>query len=169
MFDRLLCLYDLPLPEDPKGYTGAVEFQTKNFDNFLDYYKIDQDGKFWFLKKENKGSKWIPHQITDTITIRNSHIYDYNEKYDYSIVYEIVIIKGVLDSAKIIDFTVNLNEDRKKLIDELNERDNFEQTFLYKYCFSYYNRTLNYLFKLVFKLLDLMYKLAWRIENKLRI
>lgn len=170
MFDKLICLYELPLPVDSKGYTGAVDFQTKNFNNLLDYYKIDRDGKLWFSKKELKGNKWVLcENITDTITIRNSYKYDYNEKYDYSIVYEIVIIKGILDSAKIIDFTVSLNEDRKKLIDELNQREIFENTFLYKYFFYFYNRSLNYIFKLIFKLLDITYNIMWKIENRLRI
>lgn len=170
MFDKLLCLYKLPLPENPKGYTGAVDFQTKNFNNFLDYYKIDDDGKLWFLKKEPKRSKWVfCENITDTIIIRNSYKHDYDEKYDYNIEYEIVIIKGILDSAKIIYFDAILNSDRKKFIDELNKRDEFENTILYRYFLIYYNIIIKHLFKLIFKLLDVIYKLAWKIENKLRI
>ena len=32
MYDSIICKYPLPMPEDPKGYTGSREFQSKDLD-----------------------------------------------------------------------------------------------------------------------------------------
>ena len=56
MYDSIDCHYSLPMPEDPKGYTGSYGFQTKDFDCGLDLYVIDKDGR---LSIERRETEWI--------------------------------------------------------------------------------------------------------------
>ncbi len=40
MYDSIECKCFLPMPDEPKGYTGSHGFQTKDFDCSLDIYII---------------------------------------------------------------------------------------------------------------------------------
>ena len=57
MFDTVVCKYKLPMPEDPKGYSGSDDFQTKDFECLLDNYEIREDGTIWH---ENVVYDWVP-------------------------------------------------------------------------------------------------------------
>lgn len=188
MFDRLTCLYKLPLPEDPKGFTGVTEFQTKSLNNFLDHYKIDQEGMLWLSTRKSdfnvvknidgdnffiEKHDWIfCDNITNTIEIHNS-IHNENKDYDYWINYELVVIKGKVDGVKIISFEATSNAERKvrvnNLIKSFEKRDQFENTFLYKNLFKYYNNFITSLFTSIRHLVDYLSKMLWKLENKLRI
>lgn len=188
MFDRLTCLYKLPLPEDPKGFTGETEFQTKSFNNFLDHYKIDEEGMLWFSTRKSdfnvvknidgdnlfiEKQDWIfCDNITNTIEIHNS-IHSENKDHDYWISYELVVIKGKVDSVKIISFESTPNAERKDRVSELiksfEKRDQFENTFLYKIFFRYYNNFITSLFTSIRNLIDFSSKMLWKLENKLKI
>lgn len=59
MFDEINCKYPLPMPADPQGYTGSVDFQTKSLNNALDKFEIREDDTLWILNvtediKQNK-------------------------------------------------------------------------------------------------------------------
>ena len=56
MYDSINCEYPLPMPEDPKGYTGAFGFQTKDFDCALDIYIINKEGQ---LLVERRETEWV--------------------------------------------------------------------------------------------------------------
>lgn len=188
MFDRLTCLYKLPMPEDPKGFSGTTEYQTKSFNNFLDHYKIDDEGILWIsthksdfniIKNINDSdffvekNDWVAcNNITNTIEIHDS-IHSEDKEYDYWISYELVIVKGKVDSAKIISFEATPNAERKDRVNELiksfEKRDRFEQTFLYRNLFKYYNNFITSLFTSIRHLIDFSSKILWKLENKFRI
>ena len=55
MFDSVQCNYPLPLPLDvvdlyPDLY--EKEFQTKDLENLLDHYILNEDGELLWIKKE---------------------------------------------------------------------------------------------------------------------
>lgn len=59
MFDSIKCEYPLPLPEgvEKLGFIQKdIEFQTKDFENLLDYYTIRENGE---LYKTNSKYKWV--------------------------------------------------------------------------------------------------------------
>lgn len=188
MFDRLTCLYKLPLPENPKGFTGVTEFQTKSFNNFLEHYKIDEEGMLWLSTRKSDFNvlkniesndlfiekyDWILcDHVTNTIEIHNS-IHNEDKEYDYWISYELVIIKGKVDAVKILSFEASLNTERKDRVNELikafEKRDRFENTFLYKKIYSHYNKIIISLFRSFRELLNFISKISWKIEDKLRI
>lgn len=188
MFDRLTCLYKLPLPEDPKGFTGVTEFQTKSLNNFLDHYKIDEEGMLWLSNRKSDFNvlknidsedffvekyDWVfCDHVTNTIEVHNS-IHSEDKEYDYWISYQLVIIKGKVDSVKILTFEATLNAERKDRVNELiksfEKRDQFENTFIYKNIFIYYNNFITSLFTSIRNLIDFLSKILWKLENKLKI
>ena len=47
MYDTVICKYPLPMPDDPKGYAGSDDFQTKDLDLALATYIIDENGQLF--------------------------------------------------------------------------------------------------------------------------
>ena len=56
MYDSIDCQYPLPMPDDPKGYTGSFGFQTQDFECALDIYIIDKDGQLFLEQRE---TEWV--------------------------------------------------------------------------------------------------------------
>ena len=83
MFDTILCKVSLPMPDDPKGYSGSSSFQTKDFDCALDNYIIDENNNLLivqtdafifdtdyteFLEYSYVGAPWHSHLINRNLT-----------------------------------------------------------------------------------------------------
>lgn len=171
MYDTVECDYELPQPEDPKGYKNQTAFQTKDFDCTLSYYRIDSDGNLFENKTEVEyvegdeppGSllktlghckvtkKWNePVNITTTI-----RMYDYthsnNTQFDYWIEYEVCFVDGKLRSVKLVNFETHDNTSRKKQ-HELFEKQlaasiEYKKTFRYRYFGKHYNFVVNFIFR----------------------
>ena len=193
MYNSVDCEYPLPMPEDPKGYTGSDGFQTKDFECALDVYIIDKDGQ---LLLERRDTEWIEgdpnsksfldkmghiktvktwlEPLTNTCTIQ---FYDYIESnktnYDYFITYEAVFINGKISSVKIINFEANDNAKRKirdaEFAKENKENYEFRQTWQYKYFVKPYNRSVSYIFFKTIKGLSFLSTLLYKIERNIRI
>ena len=193
MYDTIICKYPLPMPDDPKGYTGSHDFQTKDLDLALSSYDIDENGQLFIHRHEgewiegNKNSeslfgrmghfkttkRWLEElNITTTIVF-----YDYqhsqNTDYDYFIEYETVFVNGKMTSAKLIKFEANNNAERKKKDIEFEEKlkrhHEFIKTWKYKYFVKPYNKIISYSFR---KLSKVSYNLSYfisKIERKIRI
>ena len=193
MYDSIICKYPLPMPDDPKGYTGSEDFQTKDLDLALSSYDIDENGQLfihryegeWEQGNENSNSpigklgyykitkKWL-EQLNSTITII---FYDYqhsqNTDYDYFIEYEAVFVNGKITSVKLITFEAKNNAERKRKDIEFNEKlkkhHEFIKTWKYKYFVKPYNNIISYSFR---KLNKVSYNLSYfisKIERKMRI
>ena len=157
MFDDIRCKYPLPMPENPQGYTGSQEFQTKDLDCIMDYYEIREDGSLWvekreteFIKGDPKGKtfserfgqiktlkKWF-EQVNITTTILMYHYAEYNDRdYDYDVEYSVEFVGGKLNNVKLVSFNAFDNKQRKILHEkhkkELAEWYNYTQTKKYKY------------------------------------
>lgn len=193
MYDTIICKYPLPMPDEPKGYSGSHDFQTKDLDLALALYIIDENGQLSIERREgewvegNKNStslleklgyfkttkKWL-EQLNSTITIV---FYDYqqsdNTDHDYFIEYEAVFVGGKITSVKLIKFEATDNAERKKKDIEFNEQmkkhHEFIKTWKYKYFVKPYNKTISFIFRKMSKTAyDLSYILN-RIENKIKI
>lgn len=141
MYDTVNCEYDLPMPDDPKDFSGTRSFQTKDLGECMQQFTIKEDKSLWINKQEierengnPKGKTFFekigkikvvkawnePYEITDTI-----NIYDYIQSdvsdYDYFIEYRLVIEKGFVNEEKIIEFTSTPNAERKKSDKRLKE------------------------------------------------
>ena len=193
MYDSIVCQYPLPMPDNPKGYSGSDDFQTKDLDLALSTYTIDENGQLfihrfegeWEQGNENSDSpigklgyykttkKWL-EQLNSTITII---FYDYqhsqNTDHDYFIEYEAVFINGKITSVKLITFEAKNNAERKRKDIEFNEKlkkhHEFIKTWKYKYFVKPYNNIISYSFR---KLSKVSYNLSYfisKIERKMRI
>ena len=193
MYNSVDCEYPLPMPEDPKGYTGSDGFQTKDFECALDVYIIDKDGQ---LLLERRDTEWIEgdpnsksfldkmgyvktiktwlEPLTNTCTIQFYDYIDSNKTdHDYFITYEAVFINGKISSVKIINFEANDNAKRKirdaEFAKENKENYEFRQTWQYKYFVKPYNRSVSYIFFKTIKGLSFLSTLLYKIERNIRI
>lgn len=193
MYDTIICEYPLPMPDDPKGYTGSEDFQTKDFDQSLATYTIDVNGQLFILRFEGewepgnkdsdsfigklgyfKTTKTWQEQLNTTSTIVfYDYIHSENTDYDYFIGYEAVFVVGKITSVKLTEFTATHNAERKKKDEEyeirLQEHREFIKTYRYKYFVRPYNRTISFIFRQLGKI---SYKLPYllnRIERKIKI
>ena len=193
MYDTIVCKYPLPIPDDPKGYTGSDDFQTKDLDLSLSNYTIDENGQLFIHRFEgewepgNKDAdsfigklgyfkttkKWI-EQLNTTITVI---FYDYqqsnNTDYDYFIEYEAVFVNGKITSVKLIEFTATHNAERKIKDAEFNERlkkhHEFIKTWRYKYFVKPYNKTISFIFHKTSKAFNNLSYILNRIEVKIKL
>ena len=193
MYNSVDCHYPLPMPEDPKGYTGSHGFQTKDFECALDVYIIDKDGQ---LLIERRDSEWIEgdpngksfldkmghvktiktwlEPLTNTCTIQFYDFIDSNKTdYDYFITYEAVFINGKISSVKIINFEANENAKRKirdaEFAKKNKENYQFRQTWQYKYFVKPYNRVISFIFFKTIKVLSFLSTTLYKIERNIRI
>lgn len=157
MYDSIICKYPLPMPEDPKGYTGSREFQSKDLDCTLSFYEIREDGSIWEEKREteyvpgNDKAKTFWGKIGHLKTIKTwfeplqinnfINIYDYQQNnkgdYDYDIEYRIRFENSKIVDVKLVDFEAIDNTSRKKLHEE-NEKTwlkwiEYKKTYRYRY------------------------------------
>ena len=193
MYDTIICEYPLPMPDDPKGYTGSDDFQTKDFDQSLTTYTIDKNGQLFIHRFEgewepgNKDSDsfigklgyfkttktWQEQLNTTTTIVFYDYIHSENTDYDYLIEYEAVFVVGKITSVKLTEFTATHNAERKKKDEEydirLQEHRKFVKTYRYKYFVRPYNQTISFIFRQLGKI---SYKLPYllnRIERKIKI
>jgi hypothetical protein len=193
MYDNIICKYPLPMPDDPKGYSGSNDFQTKDLDLSLSTYTIDENGQLFIHRFEgewepgNKDSdsfigkighfkttkKWL-EKLNSTITII---FYDYqksdNTDYDYSIEYEAIFVEGKITSLKLLGFRATENAERKindaEFNKQLREHHKFTKTRRYKYFVKPYNKIISYIFRKFRKAsCDLSFFLN-KIERKIKI
>jgi len=192
MFDTIICKYKLPMPDDPKGYSGRESFQTKDLECGLSTYEIDSAGQLFICKSEghfvegDKASKsffdrighfkitkeWL-EPIFNTTEI---HMYDYvnsNTEYDYSIEYKITFIKGIVDRVEIFDFDAEPNE-KRKLRDIAFKKENeewieFTKTCKYKYFVKPYNKSIRFIFRKTSNILSFLVEKTWILERKFLI
>lgn len=193
MYDTIVCKYPLPIPDDPKGYTGSDDFQTKDLDLSLSNYTIDENGQLFVHRFEgewepgNKDAdsfigklgyfkttkKWL-EQLNTTITVV---FYDYQQSnstdYDYFIEYEAVFVNGKITSVKLIEFTATHNAERKIKDAEFNERlkkhHEFIKTWRYKYFVKPYNKTISFIFHKTSKAFYNLSYILNRIEVKIKL
>jgi hypothetical protein len=193
MYDTITCKYPLPTPNDPKGYVSSATFQTKDLDLSLNSYIIDENGQLFIERFEgewsegNKDSESIigrmsQHRITKewleqlniTATV---DFYDYQQSndtsYDYYIKYEVILINGVANEVKLIDFEATDNAVRKKRAEEsLKEREEwqrFSKTRIYKYFVCPYNKSIRFIFRKLSKILSFFSSKIWILERKFLI
>jgi hypothetical protein len=168
MYDSIDCQYPLPMPDDPKGYTGSFGFQTKDFDCALDIYIIDKDGQLFLEQREMEWVEGNPNgkgfleksgyaktvktwlePLNNTCTVE---FYDYshsnNTDYDYWIVYNAIFINGKLSEVKLTTFEATANSERKKkdieFHNKLRKWGEFTKTRRYKYLLKPYNKCLKF-------------------------
>ena len=193
MYDTVICKYPLPMPSDPKGYSGSEDFQTKHLDCGLDTYEIaangqlsvhKREGKYIEADKEAKGlfekigryeitKTWV-EPVYDTLTME---MYDYEQsdksEYDYFIQYEVVFIDGIVDEIKLIVFEATDNAERKKKDKEfdkkLKEWYEFTKTRKYKYFVNPYNKSIKFIFRKISKILSFLSSKVWTLESKFLI
>lgn len=180
------------MPEDPKGYRGSTDFQTKDLGETMSTFEIREDGTLWkeaveyeYEEGNPKAKNWIDRLptskrissswnqeiFTDTIVM-----YDYiNSKkgpYDYIIDYEVVFIKGIVSSVKILDFEAQDNFQRKvnekRFEKEMEEWNKFQQTRQYKYFVKPYRIVINFIFRKLHRFLDYIKNNLWRVERLLK-
>lgn len=192
MFDTIVCKYPLPQPQNPQGYTGSIDFQTKDLDNCLDYYEIREDGSFWIRKHqgefikgdenlESKPKSWsskvgyfkTTKEWYEKVNFTGEIImYDYQltkdeGNYDYSIEYKVKISKGKVKKITLNDFKTLCNIARKEnervFLKRMKDLTEFKQTLRYKFCYKYYNSAIRYIFATIRKLAT---NINWyKIEN----
>lgn len=193
MYDSIDCKYKLPMPDDPKGYTGSHGFQTKDFDCSLDIYIIDENGQLFIERRETEWVEGDPkaksllqkfgyaktiktwvEPVNKTCTVQ---FYDYvdsnNTDYDYWIVYNAVFTEGKITDINLIIFEARPNSERKKKDIEFHEKmqewDEFRKTRRYKYLFNPYNKILKFVCDKVYKALCFLSSRVWRVHNFLMI
>jgi len=193
MYDNIICKYPLPMPDDPKGYTGSYDFQTKDLDLILGLYVIDKNGQLCIQRKDgewvqgNKNSdsligtlgyfkttkEWLEELNTTTTTVFYDYQHSQNTDYDYFIEYEAIFVNGKLTSIKLIKFEANDNSERKRKDIEfdkkLEEHHKFINTWKYKYFAKPYNRTISFIFRKISKISQNLSRILYKIENKIKI
>jgi len=184
MFDEINCKYPLPMPENPQGYTGSVDFQTKSLDNALDKFEIREDGTMWILNVTHeptddvmwpfkiKDTQWVQHNITQTIEIHD-YISSDEKGLDYSIEYKIIIIDGKVQKVDLTQFEARDNshrlEQQRVHTELMKQRWAFESTLVYRILFRPYNEIIRFIFKHLCRANRYWYNNLWKLERKLTI
>ena len=193
MFDDIECKYPLPMPNDPKGYTGSNHFQTKDLDNSLSLYEIREDGTIWrkFVTKseyveDDKKSKSImgrigylkslEHEYRQQFDITNIRMYDYMQtegEYDYNIDYEVNFENGVVKNVKIVNFKATDNKSRKerdaKWKEESRIRNKFTSTLRYRFVYQHWNKMIRFVFRYLHSIVNFIHSNLYKIERYLII
>ena len=127
MFDKVICKYTLPLPEDVGELEGRdwteVEFQTKDLDNTLSTYEITEEGVV-IHQQDLYGSN--PEEPLDKsegplcwlCTDSGLTFYDYYQNNDNDNDY-VIEFKATFKDSRIVEielanFEVNCNKARKE-------------------------------------------------------
>jgi hypothetical protein len=171
MFDSVKCNWPLPAPLEIINWLPDLydlEFQTKDLDNLLDTYTIDEDGALWVTEKTYK---WVDDDsaflkgYNEVVGERikkepfhgmlNFYAYErvYNDEkqesgFDVSIDYLGKFIDGKLEKVDVLDYSINdATEhilDLKNFYIECDERNN---KIYNKYFFN--TKPVNYIRRLI--------------------
>ena len=189
MYDTIICKYPLPMPNDPKGYAGSEDFQTKDFDCSLSTYEIDANGQLLVNKTEghhvegDKNSKDIfgkigHYEVTrrwSEFVFKTSEIfmYDYihsnKTEYDYFIEYKVTFIDGLIDEVQLVKFEAQNNAERKKKDEEFNKKlkdwHEFTKTRKYRYLLRPYTSSVRFIFRKISNVLRFLQSNLYKIEK----
>lgn len=150
MYDSIKCEYELPVPDCLKDIdfklVQEAEFQTKDFDSSLDWYKITKDGRLLIKKAEYKwiddDNSFLKGYLDEVSSVLENvdfhgellfYCFEYIQKddkeYSVSVDYIAKFTDGVLSKIQIknaeIEETTERKEKLKQLIQqqkEINER-----------------------------------------------
>ena len=132
MFDSIRVKRDLPLPDEVKHLDidwQAIEYQTKCFDNCLNEYIIDEDGRLYenviereyipYTDEERKSKDRRPWDLWKEINIKKHELVpqedyhgavqfycyeEYDADYSFSIDFNAYYSYGKLDDIKFVEF-----------------------------------------------------------------
>jgi hypothetical protein len=177
------------MPDDPKGYVGSEDFQTKDFDCFLSIYEIDSNGQLLINKTEghyvegDKNSKDLfgkigHYKVTrkwSEFVFKTSEIcmYDYihsnGTEYDYFIEYKIIFIDGLIDEVQLVKFEAQNNAERKNKDEEFNKKlkdwHEFTKTRKYRYILRPYTSSVRFVFRKLSSSLKFLQSNLYKIEK----
>lgn len=188
LYSTIICKYKLPMPEDPKGFTGSKDFQTKDLDQDMEVYEIDQDGLVFKKCYEyktvpgNPKGKSLFDRLDSFEAVKewaeplkrtfSINIYDYvrsKTEYDYTIEYSLEFIDGKLSKSSIVSFEASLNNDRKarevQWKKETEIRLIFCKTKRYRFLYKPWNQVCRGLFKVLHKASSKISNILWKIEH----
>jgi len=193
MYDDFVVDYNLPMPEDPNGFSGTRYYQTKDLNCALDLYVVKDDGTVWLKKTEGqwiagdpKGKSFsdkFGHFETQkqweefykhTFSIDMcGYVCSEEKPYDYWIDYKISFVDGVIKEVSLKKFEATDNSERKKSVikmeEEMTKRQKFQNTFRYKYFYKYYNRFIHFSFRHLTRVISFISSKLWSLERKLSI
>jgi hypothetical protein len=160
MFDSIRCDYPLPLPLEVVDKLPDIyekEFQTKDFENLLDYYILTEEGEILFHQKKYewrdddssflKGymevieEEIIPHPFHGLLNFYcYETVYSDTSKlsgYDISVDYMAKFNNGRLDSIEVLEYKVEDATERLLELDQLFKEQRRIRNFWYnKYIFN---------------------------------
>lgn len=178
LYSTIQCQYPLPQPIIPLGYSGSKDFQTKDFDEDMRLYVINESGQLLRREEEVKwteGDKnaknWLDRLgscelIKEWWTECNYtgcvNMYDYITSdeldHDFSIEYEVKFENGIVKEVRLFKFETDSNHSRKenerKWQKEMEDLAAFQKTRRYKYFFKYYNSFIFIIFRTICSLLN---------------
>lgn len=177
------------MPEDPKGYSGSKDFQTKDLDCSLSIYEIDSNGQLLINKTEGhfvEGDKNSNHilgkighyEVTkrwNEFVCETSEIcmYDYihsdKTEYDYFIEYKVIFIYGLIDEVKLVKFEAENNAARKKKDEEFRKKmknwHEFTKTRKYRYILRPYSSCVKFVFRKLSSGLKFLQSKIYKVEK----
>ena len=189
MYDTIICKYPLPMPDDPKGYVGSHDFQTKDLDLALSLFDIDENGQLFIHQHEgewtegNKDSKsifgrigyfkttkkWLEQLNTTNTIVFYDYQHSQNTDHDYFIEYEAIFINGKMTSVKLINFEANDNTERKKKDEEFDKKlkdwHEFTKTRKYRYIFRPYSSCVRFVSRKLSSGLKFLQSNLYKVEK----
>lgn len=192
MFDYINCKYKLPevdltgtsLTQEDLGRNN----QTKDLDNSLQAYTIEEDGRISYTIYKN--CTWAPadnndtgpfarlgrlersepetHYITGHHTIEFGNYVQKNEdEFDYSWDWEATVIDGVVDTITFKGLKKIDNKDRKRFDAEYKQRNleelKFRKTLWFKLFVKHVRSFRNYIRRKIIKLAEVFTKIAYKL------
>jgi len=160
MFDSIRCDYPLPLPLEVVDKLPDIyekEFQTKDFENLLDYYILTEEGEILFHQKKYewrdddssflKGymevieEEIIPHPFHGLLNFYSYEtVYSDTSRlsgYDISIDYMAKFNNGRLDSIEVLEYKIEDATERLVELDKFFKKQQLIRNFWYnKYIFN---------------------------------
>lgn len=188
LFDTLEVEYKLPMPDD-MGETNVTEvqnlfYQTKDLDEAMCNYRFDKIGQLWREKVTYKdrdlsepGNIWsISLQVDTREWIKNDHtgsitFYDglYKEQNDYWIEYNCDVYRGLIKNIGLVKWDVSDNYQRlareAEWRREALERKIYTNTLRFKYCLSFWNKGVRWLFRNIRRFQEWMTDFIWNLER----
>ena len=143
LFDTIICERSLPLPdftdEEKKdinsGDSGKInwkasEWQTKDLDNMLDLYTLEEDGQIYHRKTDwvedkNSPTGYTPSEGELEKYERTGEIIFYNfimgKAYDHWLEFKATVWKGDVKEIELVEYKKEDNEERKKYVKQMTE------------------------------------------------